>query len=204
MIAQMRHQVVKMLPTKALLGSLRQANKRFRDIARFLGLAKGTAEPDMFDRTMTSFTGLWRPTMLGENKEAFWLTPGYNHVNGIMPWKDSVTLGFNYERLVLRDRMQFRIKPYIGQGLARSGTIWGAEANMAFGQQGEEGLPLATLGVRYDDGDATLTDGKRGFDVNGAWTIQRNLDLTVGMRARENDTQSGYALLRWHWTLGED
>lgn len=207
MIAHMRQQVVNLLPTKAVMGSLRQANRKFIAIAQFLGLAdaqRSTATPSMFDDALTAFAGLWRPTALGERREAFWLTPGYNHVSGLMPWKDSVTLGFNYERLVQQDRLHFRIKPYIGQGLARRGTIWGAEANLAFGQQGAEGMPLATIGVRYDDGDATLADGKRGFDVNGAWMIHRNLDFTVGAHVRENDTHSGYALLRWHWTLGED
>jgi hypothetical protein len=198
LLAHARRQMLKAIPAKTLLSPLRFVGDEWRRFERTVGFSDFLEESAVVAAPVALFASLWRPGVLSGISGSFWLEPGYRHVGGIMPWHDSVLLGFHYQRNLVDNRVRLHVNPYYGMGWSQGGNLWGTKADLSFGAGGDR-QPWGTLSVRFDGGDPALNDYRRGYDLSGAVRLNDHLSLNIGARARENDTQGGYAMLRWRW-----
>jgi hypothetical protein len=125
-----------------------------------------------------------------------WLTPGYHHVSGMMPFDDALTMGFNYRYGFLGDRVKFNIHPFYGQNWVSPQGFWGTEMTLGLGPDAEHSW--GKISMRYDNGTPDLMgDNERGYEMGGELAFTDKLSLAAGVR-EDNQTDLGdYALLRW-------
>lgn len=133
--------------------------------------------------------------------QRLWISPGYHHMGGLMPFNDAIMLGFNYRADLPNEGFKLNIHPFYGQSWTSPKGYWGVETALGIGPAGKK--PWGVIVVRYDDGDSGLMDQPRGFDMHTEFSFDNNLTLNAGVRHNE-DTQLGdYVLLRWRMKFGE-
>ncbi len=159
-----------------------------RDSLGFLNFGSSTEDNTKGEDSFT-LPGAFRPS------------PDYHHAGGILPRRSTVLFGMHYSYDFGHDQAQIRFHPFLGQGLMRSSHVWGVDASLVLGASEK---PWGLVSVRYDQGDAHLTARSPGYDVQAAWILHKNLTLSLGSKARENERHAHYAVLRWQWNDDDD
>jgi len=130
--------------------------------------------------------------------EALWLTPGYHHTHGMLPFDDALTLGFNYRNAILDDRVKFSVHPFCAQSWYSTKDYWGTEMALDIGPAA--GHSWGVVVIRYDNGNSDLMDHGRGIDMHADFSFDRHLTLTAGAQQNESSDLGNYVLLRWRLT----
>jgi len=133
--------------------------------------------------------------------ESLWLTPGYHHLHGMLPFDDALTIGFNYRNSVLDHRVKFEVHPFYAQSWHSSEGYWGTE--MTFNVGPATGQSWGKISLRYDNGNSDLMDHKHGLDMHAEFLFDHNLTLTAGAQSNEASDLGNYVLLRWRLVGGD-
>jgi hypothetical protein len=133
--------------------------------------------------------------------EALWLSPGYHHTHGMLPFKDAVTFGVNYRNLLLDDRVKMSIHPFYAQSWHGTDDYWGVETALGMGPGA--GKPWGTIVVRYTNGNENLMDQGHGIDMRANLAFSEHVDFTAGAQQSDRGDIGNYALIKWHAEFGQ-
>ena len=165
-----------------------------------LGLPATDLPDEHFIEHLLPATGsLMRPPSAEETR-ALWFSSDYRH-KGFLPTHDSVLLGINMRASGFADRAQLDVNPFYGQSWMGAGGYWGAEASLTL--RSATGQSWAHVHVRYDNGQRSLMDHGRGYDMNGEVPLAEHLSLTAGIKQTDSDPVSDYVMMRYQIKLGE-
>jgi hypothetical protein len=142
---------------------------------------------------------LIRPMDEGD-AESLWLSPGYHHTRGMLPFDDALTMGFTYRNAFLDNRVKFDVHPFYAQSWNSAEGYWGTEMTLGLGPAA--GHSWGTIVVRYDNGSSNLMDHGRGFDMHADLSFSEHLSLTAGAEQNNPDDLGNYVLLKWRLVGG--
>jgi hypothetical protein len=125
--------------------------------------------------------------------EAVWLSPGYQHNHGIMPFDDAVSLGPMYRNKMLDNRLNMDIHPYYAQNWHNTDNYWGLDTT--FGVGPSVGKSWGNITVGFTNGNENLMNHESGFNMKANLNFTNNLSLTSGVDQLDNAT----VLLRFHF-----
>jgi hypothetical protein len=134
--------------------------------------------------------------------EALWLSPGYHHAHGMLPFNDAVLLGFNYRNTMFGDHARLSVHPFYAQSWHSTDSYWGVETALALGPS--SGKSWGTIGIRYTNGDTNMLDhGRHGIDMHADLAFNDNLNLTAGAQTSEDADVGNYVMLKWKMEFGK-
>ncbi|HEU0117470.1 MAG TPA: hypothetical protein VFR09_02450 [Alphaproteobacteria bacterium] len=130
-----------------------------------------------------------------ETPEAMWLSPGYHH-KGFFPLDDALVMGVNYRHRLFEDGLQLDVHPFYGQNWHNTNGYYGSEIGLGLRDQ-KDGHEWGRIALRYNNGDESLMDETRGFDMHGELNFDQHLSLNAGLRESEDSDYGNYIVLRW-------
>jgi hypothetical protein len=131
--------------------------------------------------------------------EALWVSPGYHHLHGMLPFDDALMMGFTYRDTVMNKNARFDVHPFYAQSWHCMEGYWGIETTLALFPSEEH--PWGTIALRYDNGNTDLMDRNHGFDMRADLHFDRRLSLTAGAQQNEASDLGDYVLLRWRMSF---
>jgi hypothetical protein len=94
------------------------------------------------------------------------------------------------------ERAQFDLHPFIGQNWHNSDSYWGTEIGMNF-RSDAISKPWAKISVRFSNGDNSIMDGNRGFDMHSEIRFSEHFGLDAGTSKDGSNDMGQYVMLRW-------
>lgn len=133
--------------------------------------------------------------------EALWLSPGYHHAHGMLPFDDAVTVGFNYRNALTDTGVKLDIHPFYAQSWDSADGYWGVETALGF--VSDNGRQWGKIAVRFDKGSSSLMDQQHGLDMHADFSFDDHLTLTAGAQQNEDSDLGNYVLLKWKMEFGQ-
>lgn len=119
-------------------------------------------------------------------REAVWLTPGYQHNHGLLPFDDALMIGPSYKKKMLDDDLKFKLHPFYAQNWTGSNNYWGVETSLGIGEKGN-------IALRFANGNEDLMNHSRGFELQTNYNFNKSLALQAGVDYQDNAS----VMLRW-------
>lgn len=121
-----------------------------------------------------------------KTSEALWLSPGYQHNHGLLPFDDALMLGPSYKKKMFDDELKFKLHPFYAQNWHSSDNYWGIETAIEIGQFGN-------IALRFANGNENLMNHTRGVELQTNYNFNKNLSLQAGFDYQDNAS----VMLRW-------
>jgi hypothetical protein len=135
-----------------------------------------------------------------EESKAAWFSSDYHH-KGFLPLHDAMITGFNLRHPLFDTGLSLNAHPFYGQNWHDSEGYWGTEFALSFSGGDARTLsaqnPWGKLALRYSNGDTTLLDRGRGFDMHGDLNFDQHFSLRAGVNQTNQIEDGSYMMLRW-------
>jgi hypothetical protein len=200
-----RHDVPAMLP--GLPEMVREPSDYMA--RQFKGIEDGlSSDDDDSDSSGGSFASFFAPMFSlmhpadEEDLESAWITPGYHHEHGMLPFDDALVFGFSYRNIAFDNHLKFTVHPYYAQSWHSGEGFWGTE--FTFGLGPGDGRSWGTIVVRYNNGNTDIMDSNtHGFDLHADLKFDEGWSFAAGAQSNEEGDLGNYAMLRWSMKLGK-
>ena len=135
-----------------------------------------------------------------DDAESAWLTPGYHHEHGMLPFDDAVMFGFNYRNLAFDNHLKFTVHPFYAQSWNSGEGFWGTEFSLGLGPG--DGRSWGTIVLRYNNGDTDIMDNNtHGFNLHADLKFDEGWSFAAGAQSNEEGDLGNYAMIRWKINL---
>jgi hypothetical protein len=157
------------------------------------------SEPDHGNAASTVLSthpvsSMMQPPSVGDAR-SYWLSYGYHHKSGVLPFHDAMVVGFNSQHSVT-DGLQMELHPYYAQHCVGLNGYYGTEASLALGSE-DKSQPWGKISLGYVNGDSSLSDHGNGYDLHSEVNFNEHLSLHAGVRQDEETDLGNYMMLRW-------
>ena len=134
-----------------------------------------------------------------EEAQSVWLSSNY-HRKGLLPLNNALVAGFDMRHKMFNDKVQFDVRPLVGQNWHSTNNYWGTEVAISLHSTSSLGQTDKTWGriaLRYDNGNFDTMGHSRGYDLHGELNFNDHLGLNIGATQNEQTELGNYAILRW-------